>query len=236
MLQESDQQGHPAGAVVGGLVVAVDVQLALVLAVVGADDDEDIVVDALLAEQLEDAVVAFPAALDPPAMGFADEGAAVGTHCSCPSSPRWSSPLAQDLEGLVRPVVGVFVERQGLVAVLEHQRHIVRIYDLALTPDVPLAVALRPLQTFRPQVVMVVGEQLSLLEDAVELLDAQHSYVVPMQLRRGELAIGRACAEVLTWINRSPKMKKLSPGVPLHRTHLCRILTNCRFRLAISFH
>ncbi len=106
-----------------------------------------------------------------------------------------------------------------IAAVLEHQRHIVRIYDLALTPDVPLVVALRPLQTFRPQVVMVVGEQLSLLEDAVEVLDAQHNYVVPMQLRRGELAIGRACAEVLAWINQQPgslaeNEKNVTGGTP----------------------
>jgi len=102
------------------------------------------------------------------------------------------------------PLVAPPLTLAYIAAVLEHQRHIVRIYDLALTPDVPLVVALRPLQTFRPQVVIVVGEQLSHLEDAVELLDAQHSYVVPMQLRRGELAIGHACAEVLAWINQQP--------------------------------
>ncbi len=97
-----------------------------------------------------------------------------------------------------------------IAAILEYQRHIVRIYDLALTPDVPVATALRPLQTFRPQAIIVVGEHIARLEEVVELLDAQHSYIVPMQLQRTELSVGYACAEVLAWINQQPGPEALS--------------------------
>lgn len=112
-----------------------------------------------------------------------------------------------------------------IAAVLEHQRHIVRIYDPALTPDLPLTAAFRPLQSFRPQVVIVVGEQLNLLDEAVTLLhNDQHHCVVPMRLRRDELAVGRVCADVLAWIaqqqageNDKIVIGELSPpDVPLH--------------------
>lgn len=89
-----------------------------------------------------------------------------------------------------------------VAAVLEHRRHIVRIYDLALTPDVPLAVSFRPLRAFRPQIVVVMGEQLALLEDAVEILHSQHSYVVPLHLSRDDLAVERVCGDILATVDK----------------------------------
>jgi hypothetical protein len=47
-----------------------------------------------------------------------------------------------------------------MAAILEQQRHIVRIYDLALCGDAAVIEALAPLLTFRPQVIAVVsGDQ-----------------------------------------------------------------------------
>jgi hypothetical protein len=44
-----------------------------------------------------------------------------------------------------------------VAAILEQQRHIVRIYDLSLRGEITLAEALAPLRTFRPQAIAVVS-------------------------------------------------------------------------------
>lgn len=95
-----------------------------------------------------------------------------------------------------------------VAAVLEQRRHIVRIYDLALSPDVPLAVSFRPLRTFRPQLVVVVSDQPDLLDDAVALLRDQHSTVLPLHLGRNDWAVGRVCAQVLVQIDQQLSSKR----------------------------
>jgi len=44
-------------------------------------------------------------------------------------------------------------------AILEQQRHIVRVYDLALCGNAPLADALAPLCTFRPHIIAIASDQ-----------------------------------------------------------------------------
>ncbi|MCG8350179.1 MAG: hypothetical protein MI924_20630 [Chloroflexales bacterium] len=87
-----------------------------------------------------------------------------------------------------------------IAGVLEQRRHIVRIYDLALTPDVPLSTAFRPLRAFRPQAIVVASEQLLFIEQALEILHDQHMSVLPLRLKRDSLAVSSSCAYVLTWL------------------------------------
>ncbi len=94
-----------------------------------------------------------------------------------------------------------------VAAVLERQRHIVRIYDLALTPDIPFATAFRPLLAFRPQVVVVVSEQLDLLEHAVEVLHSQHTCVIPMHTERSDLVAGRKYSDIMAWVEQQQALQ-----------------------------
>lgn len=89
-----------------------------------------------------------------------------------------------------------------IAGVLEQRRHIVRIYDLALHSDLPLGAAFRPLRAFRPQVVVVAGDRLALLEAAIETLSGQHHRILPIRLSRESLEVGCVCAQVLAWIDK----------------------------------
>src|SRR5689334_17463276 len=58
-----------------------------------------------------------------------------------------------------------------MAALLEQQRHIIRIYDLALEPRVPIAEALSPLRIFRPQMVVIAADdpiQVAAVEAALD--------------------------------------------------------------------
>ncbi len=126
-----------------------------------------------------------------------------------------------------------------IAAVLEHQRHIVRIYDLALTSERSLTRALEPLRRFHPQVVIVVGEQISRLEAAVQVLRSQNSNIVPMQLERDKLAQGQACATILAWFEQQSKYDNFfthshpSPDLPL-KADLDRLPLPARHLLALE--
>lgn len=90
-----------------------------------------------------------------------------------------------------------------LATLLEQRRHIVRIYDLALDPDTALTKAIQPLRSFRPQVVVVAGEQADMLSAAVNALhEDQHQYVLPVQMNRSGLDANHICSGVLRWIDR----------------------------------
>jgi hypothetical protein len=90
-----------------------------------------------------------------------------------------------------------------LATLLEQRRHIVRIYDLALEPQLPLATALRPLHSFRPQVVIISGEREELLVAAVNALKLeQHTHVLSMPMSRTGLDAPHVCASVLNWLQR----------------------------------
>jgi hypothetical protein len=98
-----------------------------------------------------------------------------------------------------------------VATLLEQRRHIVRIYDLALTPEVELAAAIGPLRSFRPQVVVVAGEQPDVIGAAVDVLhDEQHTLVLPVQMSRTGLDANHVCAGVLQWIDK----QQLSAAAP----------------------
>lgn len=89
-----------------------------------------------------------------------------------------------------------------LAAVLEQQRHIVRIYDLAVvSQEAPLA-ALRPLRAFRPQAVVIAGENLDDIEATLAVLPIERHRVLPIRIDRADGWSGAVCSEVLTWIGR----------------------------------
>lgn len=94
-----------------------------------------------------------------------------------------------------------------VAAVLERQRHIVRIYDLALTPNEPFATAFRPLAAFQPHIVLVVSEQVDLLEYAVEVLHSQHACVIPVYIERSDLVTGRKYGEIMAWVERQQALR-----------------------------
>ncbi|GAB4433772.1 MAG: hypothetical protein OHK0015_22890 [Chloroflexi bacterium OHK40] len=90
-----------------------------------------------------------------------------------------------------------------VATLLEQRRHIVRIYDLALEPEVPITTALQPLRSFRPQVVVISGEVPEQISAAVEALhDDEHSTVLPVQMSRSGLDANHVCAGVLQWLER----------------------------------
>jgi hypothetical protein len=79
----------------------------------------------------------------------------------------------------------------------------VRIYDLALDPGAPLSAAFQPLRSFRPQVLVVAGEQSEMLTAAVEALhEDQHQHVLPVLMSRSSLDANQICAGAIQWIDR----------------------------------
>lgn len=89
-----------------------------------------------------------------------------------------------------------------IATLLEQRRHIVRIYDLALDPEASLSTAFQPLRSFRPQVLVVAGEQPEMLQAAVEALhEDQHQRVLPVQISRSGLDANRICSGALRWID-----------------------------------
>jgi hypothetical protein len=91
-----------------------------------------------------------------------------------------------------------------MATLLEQRRHIVRIYDSALTPEQPLRSAFQQLRGFRPQVVVVAGdsaEGLSLAEEAFHQED-QRCMFLPIQLRADDLDAGWVCSSVAKWFER----------------------------------
>jgi hypothetical protein len=106
------------------------------------------------------------------------------------------------LPGAGRPVLPPLTLAY-VATLLEQRRHIVRIYDLALEPEASLEAAIRPLRSFRPQVVVVAGEAPELIGAAVDALhDDQHNLVLPVQMSRTGLDANHVCAGVLQWIDK----------------------------------
>ena len=103
--------------------------------------------------------------------------------------------LATDQRPVPPPLTLAYV-----AAVLEQQRHIVRVYDLALTSAVNSTQTTRLLQAFRPQIVIVAGERQDLLAAAVADLGQQHACVLGLTLSRDADSTTRVCGEVLSWI------------------------------------
>ncbi len=101
-----------------------------------------------------------------------------------------------------------------IATLLEQRRHIVRIYDLALDPQAPLSTAFQPLRSFRPQVLVVAGEQPDMLSAAVDALhEDRHQHVLPVQMSRSSLDVNQICSGAIQWID-SQRGSPAGPAEP----------------------
>lgn len=66
-------------------------------------------------------------------------------------------------------------------ALLEQQRHIVRMYDLAIMRSAILTEQLRPVVAYRPQVIVIVAPQLAILDELTKELTSCEASIIPMQ-------------------------------------------------------
>lgn len=99
-----------------------------------------------------------------------------------------------------------------VATLLEQRRHIVRIYDLALDPGAPLSTAFQPLRSFRPQMLVVAGDEPEMLSAAVHALhEDHHHHVLPVQMSRNGLDATRICAGTIQWIDRQHDNEKVEP-------------------------
>jgi hypothetical protein len=90
-----------------------------------------------------------------------------------------------------------------VATILEQRRHIVRVYDMALSPELSLGATIQPLRTFRPQVVVVAVETPELVEQVVDALhEDKHSQVLPVQMSRTGIDANHVCAGLLQWLDR----------------------------------
>lgn len=90
-----------------------------------------------------------------------------------------------------------------LATLLEQRRHIVRIYDLALDPGVPFDTALRPLYSFRPQMVLISSTDQDAITEAVDALQVcAPTQVITLAMRRNGVDVLDACSTALQLIER----------------------------------
>lgn len=90
-----------------------------------------------------------------------------------------------------------------VATLLEQRRHIVRIYDLGLDPQVKLETAFQPLRNFRPQVVIISGDAPEVIESAVDALhENKHARVLSVPMSRSGVDASPVCTEVLQWLDR----------------------------------
>ena len=89
-----------------------------------------------------------------------------------------------------------------VATLLEQRRHIVRVYDLGLDPEVNLEFAFQPLRSFRPQVVIVSGDQPDVIATAVDILHRdKYAQVLPVPMSRSGVDASTVCNEVLQWLD-----------------------------------
>ncbi|NJN15222.1 MAG: hypothetical protein HC822_02415 [Oscillochloris sp.] len=90
-----------------------------------------------------------------------------------------------------------------IATLLEQRRHIVRIYDLALQPQVALEAAFQPLHSFKPNVVVVAGEHETQIREAVDVLQQnRRCATLPVQMSRSGIDANYVAADVMAWIDR----------------------------------
>ena len=94
-----------------------------------------------------------------------------------------------------------------MAALLEQQRHIVRVYDLALTPMLPLASALAPLRAFRPHLVVIASAFSSLTAQVEELLQDCGAKIMHLGTSLREHAPGQSVAHALWRMNERTKLQ-----------------------------
>ena len=92
-----------------------------------------------------------------------------------------------------------------IAALLEQQRHIVRIYDLALHDPSAPADALAPLRAFRPHITVVASTNPAMIETVEAALAGCNAIVMPLGVDLRIAAPGEAVAQALWWIDQRPK-------------------------------
>jgi hypothetical protein len=89
-----------------------------------------------------------------------------------------------------------------LAALLEQQRHIVRIYDLALAPEIAPTELLAPLHAFRPQLVVIAADAHAAPADTAQALAAIKARVMWLGTSLRVVSPGQAVAQALWHIDR----------------------------------
>jgi hypothetical protein len=84
-----------------------------------------------------------------------------------------------------------------LAALLEQQRHLVRVYDLALHDTIALAEALVPLRTFRPHVAVVAATNPEVIAAVERALAGCNALVLPLGMNLRVATPGQAVAQAL---------------------------------------
>ncbi|RRR73797.1 MAG: hypothetical protein EI684_08300 [Candidatus Viridilinea halotolerans] len=113
-----------------------------------------------------------------------------------------------------------------LATLLEQRRHIVRIYDVGLTPQTPFTTAFQPLQSFRPQVVVLAGELPETINAAMAALPRNNDMrSLSIQMSRSGLDAAHVCTSVLHWFDQLSGSHTATPALkvdalPLPARHL----------------
>lgn len=105
------------------------------------------------------------------------------------------------LPNLEDPIITPPLAVGYLAALLEQQRHIVRIYDLALHDSASIAEALAPLRAFRPRVAVIAAcdpESIAAVERA---LAGCNALIVPLGMNLRDATPGQAVAQALWHID-----------------------------------
>jgi hypothetical protein len=91
-----------------------------------------------------------------------------------------------------------------IAALLEQQRHIVRIYDLALSELTALSDGLAPLRSFRPHVVVIASDDPAATTAAGAALADCNAVIMPIGVGMRAPAPGEAVAQALWAMDESP--------------------------------
>lgn len=91
-----------------------------------------------------------------------------------------------------------------IAALLEQQRHIIRIYDLALRGALPPAEALAPLRAFRPQIVVIASVDAAATLAIEAALGGCEATIVRLGTTLRDIAPGQAVAQALWLMDEQP--------------------------------
>lgn len=94
-----------------------------------------------------------------------------------------------------------------MAALLEQQRHIVRVYDLALTPMLPLANALAPLRSFRPHLTVIASAQSALTAQVEAALQGCSGQIMHLGTSLREQAPAQAVTHALWRIHERAQLQ-----------------------------
>jgi hypothetical protein len=94
-----------------------------------------------------------------------------------------------------------------LAALLEQQRHIVRIYDLALHDLASIADALAPLRAFRPHIAVVAATNPAVLAAVERAMDGCDTSVMLLGADLRVAAPGQAMTQALWWLDKQTSAK-----------------------------